>query len=108
MKILICSFLFFSQTQIDTIPNLDSLNHSIETYYNQKSSSEIAEFQRTEKLSFLKYLPIPSIVNWDGKPRLQFSFSVSQIYSYANDKETREQKINSIKNRMIYYAKLIK
>lgn len=95
MKILILSMFLIPQQ--DTI-NIQNLESSLMEFYHFKTQSEIIEFSQNEKLGFLKYLPIPQLVNRNGY-HLEFSFSVTQIYAYANDKEKQKQSIESIEKR---------
>lgn len=97
MKILILS-LFFLPTN-DSL-NVDSLERSLIEFYHFKSQSEIIEFSQREKLKFMKYLPIPSLTNREGQGyKLEFQFSISQIYGFANQQEKLKKSIESIEKR---------
>jgi hypothetical protein len=93
MKIIILSLFFLPQN--DTI-NIDTLERSLIEFYSFKTQSEIIEFSQVEKLRFLKFLPVPALVRIDGALRFQMSFSVAQIYGFANEQAKREQSILSI------------
>jgi hypothetical protein len=96
MKILILSLFFIPQH--DTI-NIQELETSLIEFYNFKKQSEIIEYSQVEKFRFLKFLPMPSLVQIDGALRFQVSFSVQQIYGFAQEQAKREQTILSIEQK---------
>ena len=83
MKILLL-FVFFAT---DSLPQESQLFAAMESFYQLQLESELAEFETTQKMKWLKYLPTVGVTyTLDGKPRPAISWSSTLLYSNQKDK----------------------
>ena len=97
------TLLFIASLATDSLPPLEMLFHSIDSFYLQKMETELAEFQISKKGEWLKYVPTLGLTyTLDGRPRPAISFSSSVIYRARKDRQTIASKRRSIieKNRL--------
>ncbi len=77
MKIL----LLLTFMHADSLPPLEVLYASIDSFYAVKVQAELAEYQISKKGEWLKYVPTVGLTyTLDGRPRPAISFSSSVIY----------------------------
>ena len=101
--------LLFNITNTDTIPSTPQLQHSLETYYLQKTQAEIEEYRDKKRWSWLKFVPSIGInTDFGIRPNLQFSFA--NMYGLLNDQNKKELKIKSLikRNELAFNADLLK
>ena len=97
------TLLFIASLATDSLPPLEMLFHSIDSFYLRKMETELAEFQFSKKGEWLKYVPTLGVTyTLDGRPRPAISFSSSVIYRARKDRQTIASKRRSIigKNRL--------
>ncbi len=84
MKIL----LLLTFVPSDSLPPLEVLYASIDSFYAVKTQAELAEYQISKKGEWLKYVPTVGLTyTLDGKPRPAISFSSSVIYRAKKDRQ---------------------
>lgn len=85
--------------KLDTLPPLEMLYQSIQTYYQQQANAELLAFQASTKGEWLKYVPNVGITyTVAGQPRPSVAFSTSVIYQARKDKQLRQAKMKSIES----------
>jgi hypothetical protein len=90
--------LLFLTFALDTLPTTPSLYESLSKKHASISQADQTEFQHSEKLPFLKYIPNLGITyTLEGKPRPHISFDFGVIYRIIQDKEIKKQKLLSIR-----------
>lgn len=83
----------------DTLPPLEMLYESIQTYYQQQANAQLLEFQESTKGEWLKYVPnIGMTYTVAGQPRPSVSLSTAVIYKARKDKQLRQAKRASIQS----------
>lgn len=83
MKILLL-FAFFAT---DSLPQESQLFAALESFYQLKIESDLAELDIKQKKKWLKYLPTVGLTyTLDGKPRPAVSWSSNLLYSSQKDK----------------------
>lgn len=111
-KILILFYLtnitFLQASNLDSIPPLDTLIHSLEHYHQSELKAELAQFQIAEKGSWLKYIPSIGVGynlgldengNLKNVLRPSLSYSTNVIYQVRQDKEQRRAQIETIRQK---------
>jgi len=84
MKILLLYFFCIPQ---DSLPAQPLLFSAMESFHQLQLESELAEFQTTQKMKWLKYLPTVGVTyTLEGKPRPAVSWSSNLLYSNQKDK----------------------
>ena len=84
MKILLLSFFFIPQ---DSLPTESQLMTTLDSFYQLKTESELAEIQTQQKMKWLKYLPTVGVTyTLEGKPRPAISWSSTLLYSSQKEK----------------------
>ena len=93
MKLLLfCAFF-----ATDSLPTESQLMSAMESFYQLQLESELAEFETTQKMKWLKYLPTVGVTyTLDGKPRPAISWSSTLLYSNQKDKAQVVAKKQSI------------
>jgi hypothetical protein len=83
MKLLLfCAFF-----ATDSLPTELQLMSAMESFYQLQLESELAEFQTTQKMKWLKYLPTVGVTyTLEGKPRPVVSWSSNLLYANQKDK----------------------
>ena len=83
MKLLLfCAFF-----ATDSLPTEFQLMSAMESFYQLQLESELAEFETTQKMKWLKYLPTVGLTyTLDGKPRPAISWSSTLLYANQKDK----------------------
>lgn len=94
MKLLLLYLIFIPQ---DSLPTQSQLTSTLESYHQLKTESELAEFNTTQKMKWLKYLPTVGVTyTLDGKPRPAVSWSSTLLYSSQKEKAQVVAKKQSI------------
>lgn len=94
MRITILFFLLLRSitassqfSQQDSIPDIEILFSSIDSFYNQKLESEIKAFEADPKDYWMNFVPsIGMAYNLEGKPRPSFSFSLNSLFQVRAQK----------------------
>lgn len=100
MKNLILFLLFptFVFCKVDSLPPIELLHASIDSFYNSKIQAEILEFETPEALAWMKWMPSIGVAYTpSGQPRPSASWSTNIIYTARKEKDLRIAKIESIK-----------
>lgn len=101
MKILLLYFILIPQDSLPTQPYLIS---TLESFYQLKTESELAELNIIQKMKWLKYLPTVGVTyTLDGKPRPAVSWSSTLLYASQKDEAQVVAKKQSIckKNQLL-------
>ena len=86
MKTLIIALSLFTT---DTLPPKATLLQAIDSFYQVQTTSQLLEYQTSQKGEWLKYLPTVGLTyTLDGKPRPAISFSSSLLYRAKKDRQT--------------------
>ncbi len=91
------TIFFFSpaaHSQDFDIPDLDSLTNSLDKYYNNLRTAQIAEFKESQKNRWLSYIPSPGYSPFTGGFTL--SLNLSGPIQELNSRQLRKQKIEAI------------
>ena len=103
------TLLFIASLATDSLPPLEMLFHSIDSFYLLKTETELAEFQISKKGEWLKYVPSVGLTyTLDGRPRPAISFSSSVIYRARKDRQTVAAKRRSIIGKNLLAAEALK
>ena len=89
-----------------TLPEIDSLDCSIDTYYDDLTESEVQEFKSSNKKRWLNYLPSPGYSPFSGG--FTFSINLAAPLQEAKFSNISKNKIASIKRINMLGAKLLK
>ena len=83
MKLLLLCVFFAT----DSLPSESQLFSAMESFYQLQLESELAEFQTTQKMKWLKYLPTVGLTyTLYGKPRPAISWSSTLLHSNQKNK----------------------
>lgn len=102
----LCHFVIFYNIlafcQKDTLPLGIDLFKSLSTFYDQKTASELAEYEiqlkSVEKSPWMKFAPqIGFQTGFDLIPRPTLNFSLNQVYQVKNERE---------KQKLLLFAKI--
>ena len=104
--ILLMFFYGSAVAQGITLPNIDSLYGSIDTYYEDLTESEIQEFNSTTKKRWLNYIPSPGYSPFTGGFTL--SINLAAPIQEAKLNTMSKNKIASIKRINQLAAKSLK
>lgn len=108
LKSMIIFIFFFGSVgaQSLTLPEIDSLDCSIDTYYDDLTESEVQEFKSSNKKRWLNYLPSPGYSPFSGG--FTFSINLAAPLQEAKFSNISKNKIASIKRINMLGAKLLK
>jgi len=83
---LLCLRSITAQTQ-DTIPNIEILYSSIDSFYHQKLASELKAFESNPKDYWMNFVPSIGVgYNLQGKPRPTLSYSLNSLFQVRQQK----------------------
>lgn len=98
-QLLFFSFILLSFPVFgnDTIPSLDLLFESIDSFYTKSARAEAIPFQAQEELGWMKYAPgVGLTYTVAGSPRPSVSWSTNVIYNARQDKNNRLAMVDGI------------
>ncbi len=100
MRVLLFLFFisnFYGSLASDSIPDINLLFESIDSFYAQSTRAQVAEFEAPEELAWMKYVPAVGVTyTLDGKPRPSASWSTNIIYNARQDKNLRLAQIDGV------------